>query len=243
MVDIHCHVLFGVDDGSADLNESIEMMRIAREGGTDSVFATPHCNIPGSVRNYWREELSNRLKRLNTALLQEGIGVKVYSGQEIFATPETASLLDNGSLITLNSSRYALIEFDFEEYSVEAYAILQSVVSCGYVPIVAHPERYGFVYEEEDAARRLKDIGCLLQINKGSLKGSFGTRARKNAYRLLDAELADFIASDAHGPYVRTPFLADARDAVADIYSEDYAELLFNVNPLCVLNNKEIYGF
>lgn len=243
MVDIHCHVLFGVDDGSADLNESIEMMRIAREGGTDSVFATPHCNILGSVRNYWCEELSNRLKRLNTALLQEGIGVKVYSGQEIFATPETASLLDNGSLITLNSSRYALIEFDFEEYSVEAYAILQSVVSCGYVPIVAHPERYGFVYEEEDAARRLKDIGCLLQINKGSLKGSFGTRARKNAYRLLDAELADFIASDAHGPYVRTPFLADARDAVADIYSEDYAELLFNVNPLCVLNNKEIYGF
>lgn len=243
MVDIHCHVLFGVDDGSADLNESIEMMRIAREGGTDSVFATPHCNIPGSVRNYWREELSNRLKRLNTALLQEGIGVKVYSGQEIFATPETASLLDNGSLITLNSSRYALIEFDFEEYSVEAYAILQSVVSCGYVPIVAHPERYGFVYEEEDAARRLKDIGCLLQINKGSLKGSFGTRARKSAYRLLDVELADFIASDAHGPYVRTPFLADARDAVADIYSEDYAELLFNVNPLCVLDNKEIYGF
>lgn len=243
MVDIHCHVLFGVDDGSADLNESIEMMRIAREGGTDSVFATLHCNIPGSVRNYWCEELSNRLKRLNTALLQEGIGVKVYSGQEIFATPETASLLNNGILITLNSSRYALIEFDFEEYSVEAYAILQSVVSCGYVPIVAHPERYGFVYEEEDAARRLKDIGCLLQINKGSLKGSFGTRARKNAYRLLDAELADFIASDAHGPYVRTPFLADARDAVADIYSEDYAELLFNVNPLCVLNNKEIYGF
>lgn len=243
MVDIHCHVLFGVDDGSADLNESIEMMRIAQEGGTDSVFATPHCNIPGSVRNYWCEELSNRLKRLNVALLQEGIGVKVYSGQEIFATPETPKLLDNGSLITLNSSRYALIEFDFEEYSVEAYAILQSVVSHGYVPIVAHPERYGFVYEEEDAARRLKDIGCLLQINKGSLKGSFGTSARKTAYRLLDAELADFIASDAHGPYVRTPFLADARDAVADIYSENYAELLFNVNPSCVLNNKEIYGF
>ncbi len=243
MVDIHCHVLFGVDDGSADLNESVEMMRIAQDGGTFSVFATPHCNIPDAVQNYWCDDFSNRLAQLNAALSQEGIGVKAYSGQEIFATHETARLLNNGSLITLNSSRYALIEFDFEEYSVEAYATLQSIVSLGYVPIVAHPERYGFVYEEDDAARRLKDIGCLLQINKGSLKGSFGMRARKTAYRLLDAELADFIASDAHGPYVRTPFLADARDAVAEIYSEDYAELLFNINPSCILDNKEINGF
>lgn len=242
MVDIHCHVLYGTDDGSFDLTESLEMLELAQRGGTEVVVATPHCNIPGMPPNYWCDEHSKKLDTLNSALKDENMKISVVSGQEIFATRETARLLTEGKLITLNSSRYALIEFDFGEYSIEAYSILESVIAEGYVPIVAHPERYGFVYEEDDAARRLKDMGCLLQVNKGSLKGSFGMKAKKTAYRLLDRSFADFVASDAHGPYVRTPFLADAHEAVASIYSDDYARLLFTENPSLVLKNKEIYG-
>lgn len=243
MVDIHCHILYGVDDGSFDLRESLEMLETAREGGTTVVVATPHCNIPGMFSNYWCDELSQKLSTLNSALERDGAEIRVVSGQEIFATDEIARLLKEGKVITLNSSRYALIEFDFGEYSLAAYSMLESVIAEGYVPVVAHPERYGFVYEEEDAARRLKSMGCLLQVNKGSLKGSFGMKAKKTAYRLLDASLADFVASDAHGPYVRTPFLADAFEAVSAMYSDEYAKRLFVENPSLVLQNKEIYGF
>lgn len=243
MVDIHCHILYGVDDGSDDLAETVEMLRLAERGGTVKVIATPHSNVPGSYRNYWCAELESRLALINSELKREGVGIEVYPGQEIFTTPETAGLLREGKLITLNGSRYALVEFDFYEYSVEAYAMLGQIKAEGYVPIVAHPERYAFVCEEDDAAMRLKDLGCLLQVNKGSLKGSFGMRAKREAYRLLDDGLADFVASDAHSPYVRTPFLADAHEAISVMYSRDYADMLFKTNPSLVLENKEIFGF
>lgn len=162
MVDIHCHILYGVDDGSDDLAETVEMLRLAERGGTVKVIATPHSNVPGSYRNYWCAELESRLALINSELKREGVGIEVYPGQEIFTTTETAGLLREGKLITLNSSRYALVEFDFYEYSVEAYAMIGQIKAEGYVPIVAHPERYAFVCEEDDAAMRLKDLGCLL---------------------------------------------------------------------------------
>lgn len=243
MVDIHCHILYGVDDGSDDLAETVEMLRLAERGGTSKVIATPHSNVPGSYRNHWCPELEGRLAAVNSELKREGVGVEVYPGQEIFSTPDTARLLRDGKLITLNFSRYALVEFDFYEYSVEAYAILGQIAAEGYVPVVAHPERYAFVCEEDDAALRLKDMGCLLQVNKGSLKGSFGMRAKRAAHRLLADGFADFVASDAHSPYVRTPFLADAHEAISVMYSRDYADLLLKTNPSLLLDNKEIYAF
>lgn len=113
MVDIHCHILYGVDDGSDDLAETVEMLRLAERGGTVKVIATPHSNVPGSYRNYWCAELESRLALINSELKREGVGIEVYPGQEIFTTTETAGLLREGKLITLNSSRYALVEFDF----------------------------------------------------------------------------------------------------------------------------------
>lgn len=243
MVDIHCHILYGVDDGSDDLAETVEMLRLAERGGTSKVIATPHSNVPGSYRNHWCPELEGRLAAVNSELKREGVGVEVYPGQEIFSTPDTARLLREGKLITLNFSRYALVEFDFYEYSVEAYAMLGQIAAEGYVPVVAHPERYAFVCEEDDAALRLKDMGCLLQVNKGSLKGSFGMRAKRAAHSLLADGFADFVASDAHSPYVRTPFLADAHEAISVMYSRDYADLLLKTNPSLLLDNKEIYAF
>lgn len=243
MYDIHCHIISGVDDGSDSMEESVRMAKIAYENGTNAIVATPHCNIPNSYTNYWSRELLAKVVRLRDVLKEKGIPVKIFCGQEIFCTSRTHELLRNGQLITINNSRYALCEFDFYEYSSSVYEKLKRITAEGIVPIIAHPERYEFVSEEGDAAMKLKSMGCLLQINKGSLSGSFGRRAYENAYRMLDKRIADFIASDAHSPYMRTPVMEEAYEAVCEQFSMSYARLLFEDNPRNVIENKKVFSY
>lgn len=243
MIDIHCHILYGVDDGSFSLEETVKLAEIAEQGGTEAIIATPHSNVPDSYINHWNNDFEEKIVLINKALAERGIDITVYRGQEIFCAGRFEELMSEGKLITLNNSRYPLIEFDFYERSHEAYVMAARLAAQGYVPIVAHPERYQFICEEEEAAERLKDIGCLLQVNKGSLKGSFGFKAQRAAFRLLDEGLADFVASDAHSPYMRTPFLGNVREMISEEFSPDYAELLLSENPGLVIENKEILTY
>lgn len=243
MTDIHCHIMFGVDDGSNGIEESVRMSALAYSGGTRRIIATPHCNIPDSYRNYWDGDMLDRLKAVNHANKKAGVDVEIFPGNEIFCAGRFISLLKSGKLRTLNDSRYALVEFDFEEYAQSAFTKLSQLAAEGYVPVVAHPERYGFVCEDFDAAVRMKDMGCLLQVNKGSFKGAFGHEARQTSLFMLEERLADFVASDGHSPYARTPFLADAEEFISEEFSEDYARLLLYENPDAVLRDKFVTGF
>ena len=240
MTDIHCHILYGTDDGSANLGESVEMAKFAFKGGTKFLVATPHSFVPGSYQNLWSDTLLERINQINERLKEEDCPLRVFPGQEIFCADGIVEYLQSGKLITLNGSRYPLVEFDFYERSASVYSKLSKLVSAGYVPIVAHPERYAFVCEDDTAARRLKDMGCLLQLNKGSIDGRFGSHAYKAAQSILKSGLCDFVASDAHGPYSRTPFMEQTFESVAENYGFDYAERVFSTNPLAVLKNKEI---
>lgn len=243
MFDIHCHIIPGVDDGSDSLEESVRMAQLAYDSGVTAVVATPHCNIPDSYQNYWSRELHVMVTRLRNEFKERGIPVKVFCGQEIFCTSRTHELLKSGKLITINNSRYALCEFDFYEYSSSVYEKLSRIIAEGYTPIIAHPERYAFVSEEGDAAMRLKSMGCLLQLNKGSLSGSFGRHAFKNAYSMLEDRIADFVASDAHSPYMRTPVMEEAYEMVCEQFSIDYARVLFEQNPRNVIENTKVFSY
>lgn len=243
MYDIHCHIVFGVDDGSDSVEESIKMAKLAYESGTDAIVATPHCNIPDSYSNYWGREFLDKVNILRDELRRRGLPVKIYCGQEIFCTSRTHELLKAGKLITINNSRYALVEFDFHESFSSVCQKLAKIIAEGYIPIVAHPERYNFISREADAAERLKSMGCLLQINKGSLSGSFGRSAHYSAYDMLSRRLVDFVASDAHSPYMRTPRMEDAYEAVCEQFSIDYADLIFSDNPRRVIENKKVFSY
>ncbi len=240
MYDLHCHILFGVDDGADSAEESIRMARIACESGTKGIAATPHCNISEFNRNEWTAEFTRKIIMLNSTLAELDIPVKIYPGQEIFCGEDVTALLKSGKLLTVNGSRYVLVEFDFGEYSDTVYSKLGEIISAGYVPIVAHPERYGFVQEDKDAPLRMKKMGCLLQLNKGSIKGGFGRGAYMSSSAMLENGLADIVASDAHGPFVRTPFLADAHEFISERFSSEYADILFKSNPKKILKNKMI---
>ena len=240
MVDIHCHILPGLDDGSDNIEESVRMARLAIEGGTNTIIATPHSNVPNSYQNYCDKNYIESFKSLKARLAEEKIPLKLFPGHEIFAADNFAELIKSKKLLTLCNSDYPLIEFSFAEHSESVYKKLAMLTAEGMTPIVAHPERYAFVAEDNSAPIKLKELGCLLQINKGSLKGSFGKNAYFVSHSIIENEFADFVASDAHSPYMRTPYLADAFEIISEIHSEEYADLLLNINPSAVLQNKKI---
>lgn len=240
MIDIHCHILPGLDDGSDNIEESVRMARLAVDGGTRAIIATPHSNIPGSYQNHCDKAYVIAFRDLQKRLEEEKIPLKILPGHEIFAAENFIELIKSKKLLTLNNSVYPLVEFGFTEHSDSVFEKIEMLLAEGFTPIVAHPERYAFTAEDIFAPFRLKNMGCLLQINKGSLKGSFGREAYFASHAIIENELADFIASDAHSPYMRTPFLADAYDIVSEIRSENYAELLLVQNPIKVLQNKKI---
>lgn len=238
--DIHCHALPGVDDGAAFREEALEMIRLAAESGTDGIVLTPHCNIPGAFRNYRSDELLAGIRSLRKAVAEAGIHVRIYGGMEVFCTENVADLFMADKLMTINRSRYMLIEFDFGESPDFVERTADKLLSLGVVPIIAHPERYRFFREDTAYGRRLKSMGCLLQVNKGSLTGMSGSSVQACAVNLLEARRADFIASDAHSPYIRAPGLGDVFDYVSERFSPGYARHLLIENPRAVLLDKTI---
>ncbi len=240
MVDIHCHILPGFDDGADNIEESLRMARIAAGGGTKAIIVTPHSNIPDSYQNYLDKLYVDTFKELKAKIKEQRIPLEIYPGHEIFATDDLVEPIKRKRLLTLCNSDYPLVEFAFKERSESVYRKLEMLVAEGLTPIVAHPERYAFVFENGSAPLRLKKIGCLLQVNKGSLKKSFGANAYDVAQALIRREVADFVASDAHSPYMRTPYLADVHEIISELHSEQYADLLLNINPEKVLKNEKI---
>ncbi len=240
MIDIHCHILYGVDDGADTLEETLEMAKMAYESGTRVIAVTPHSNTPGSRRNFWGDELKERFIEVKNAVKEAGIPIQILSGQEIFGKGDVAALLRNGDLITLNGSRYPLIEFPFTERSENVFNKLESVIAEGYVPIVAHPERYYFASENFDSLLKIKEMGCLLQINTGSIEGKFGRGAKSLAMKMLKTHTVDIVASDAHSPFMRTTDLSTTHEYICGKFSTEFADRLFSENPKAVLQNKII---
>ena len=243
MYDIHCHIISGVDDGSADFDESCKMLEIAARSGTKGIVATPHTNVPDSYQNPWSKELYNNVLKLRTYAKNNELNLSVFCGQEIFCTEGVVKHIKSGKYITLNNSRYPLIEFKFD--SSPSYVVKQAseIISEGYTPVIAHPERYYFVSDDLDTIRKMKKMGCVFQLNKGSLIGKFGNEVYETAQKLLEKEYADIVASDCHGSELRTPDLSEVYEQICEECSFDYADILFEINPSRVLGNRDIIKF
>lgn len=240
MVDIHCHILPCVDDGSGNMSDSIEMAQLAAESGTEGIIATPHCNVSGLFENYRSSMLEKKVSTLQNELRTRNIPLNIYLGQEVFLSGNFEEHLKRGDFITLNNSRYMLAELDFEIGENSAVSRLSRLLCEGYVPVVAHPERYGFVVENPSVIKKLRSAGSLIQLNGGSLTGEFGRYVQRTAEIIVNNEFADFIASDAHSQYSRTPALDNIHELICENFSYDYADLLLKINPAKLLDNELI---
>ena len=240
MIDIHTHVLPGIDDGSRSMDETLEMLLQAEESGVKVLVTTPHCNIPDEFDNYVSEDLDRLWRRVESEARRVGNDLKICHGMEIFATEELPDLLESGGVWTLNGTKYFLTEFDFGEDPDFCRYILQRCRSRGFRPIIAHPERYYFLQRDPQIAYEWCTAGYGLQLNKGSLSGAFGRGAQKTAHLMLSNDLADVIASDAHGTERRTTDLSRVQDFISMHYSHRMAERLLEDNPARILRDESL---
>jgi len=234
MIDLHSHILPELDDGSQSLQESLAMARMAVDSGITAMVATPHC-IDDRTR-----EVYDAWQLLTQALRENEIPLKLCLGMEIFGTADTVRLLKEGRLFTLNGSKYPLVEFSFQSSGEEETYILRSLCKAGYRPVVAHPERYAYIQRNPKLANQWHRMGCLMQVNRGSLLGRFGRSAQIMGVELVERGFAAAVATDAHSPGMRTPWMRDIREVLAKEVSPQCAKALLLDNPKKILKNERL---
>lgn len=192
-VDMHSHVLPGIDDGAQNPQESVALIRRMMALGIKKIIATPHI-----MADYYRntpETINAALDILRIELQKEGIDIPVEAAAEHYFDETFEARVNRGELMTFGDN-YVLFEFSFINNPPNSIQVIQKLKDMGYKPILAHPERYPYL--DMDQLRTLHDWGALFQINTISLLGYFGGQARKTAEALIDNQLVDFISSDMH---------------------------------------------
>ena len=230
MVDIHCHILPEVDDGAWDMEAAVAMARLARDCGVKKIITTPH--FKGEPRSLEAIGLFQHQRRLlQSRLKREQIEVELLPGAEVLCVPQTLELARTGRLPTLGVGRDVLAEFYFDAGAGFMDETLHAMQELGYLPVVAHPERYGAVQRDPELSRSWFHRGIVLQVNKGSVLGAFGRRAEDTAVRMLYRGHVHIIASDAHSPEVRTTDLEPVRRWCLEHLGQEYTRILLEDNP------------
>lgn len=239
MIDLHCHILPGVDDGAQSLDEAVAMCRLAAADGCTAMVATPH-----QRRGAWWNDDTEGL-RAQAGALQEavGSGLQVLLGGEVHAHPgvlDEIAQLPAGGLLTLAGSRYLLLELGPYQSSHLAADLAHEIVIAGWRPVIAHPELIPWLAPDLGAVERLVALGAAVQVTAMSVTGDFGRRPQQDAMRLLDAGLVHFVASDSHGPHRRPPGLSRAFRAIALQWGEETAVRLTEDNPRAVIEDRPL---
>ena len=224
MVDIHCHIIPGVDDGAQNDAEALEMLKNASLNGITSVVATPH-HMSGDFRNE-PERVLAEVARLDALASAEGIGVRVLPGQEVRVYSGMGRDYESGSLIGIAGSAYVLIEFSFALLAGSVDYIIADLMSAGAKPVLAHPERYPYFKDDPSKLFELVDDGVLMQVTAGSIAGVFGRRAQELCFRMIEQGAVHVVASDAHNSGGRSFNMSEAYALIEGRYGIGYADWL-----------------
>lgn len=235
MIDLHCHILPGIDDGAADLSVSLEMAHSFAADGVFVVACTPHI-LPGLYHNT-AAGIRKAVRELQTVLDNHGIGLSLVAGADNHIAPHSVLRLCNGEMLPLAGSRYVLIEPPHHVAPQRMEAELFNLQVAGYVPILTHPERLRWIDSHYAAIQRLVSAGVWMQVTAGSLAGVFGARARYWAERMLDEGCVHVLATDAHDPLRRRPDLSRGHALAARRLGEEEAWHLVSTRPRGVLDN------
>lgn len=219
IVDIHSHILPGIDDGARDLDESLDMLRLAAADGTQMIVATPHADLTRP------SDIENAVIELNLSAARSNIPIIVLPGNEVKLTPHTAAQYRSGEIVGINNTHYVLTELSFQtDWNDGLFRAFQDLQLSGAWPILAHPERYRAVQRDPRALLRLIEMNVLLQVNAGSLVGEAGDTPKRVAEQLARAGILHLLASDAHGAKSRRPEVRQAHERLADLVGIDYVE-------------------
>lgn len=234
MIDVHCHILPGVDDGAKSWDVTVEMCRLAKQDGISHIVATPHAN---DRYPYDRERHTEALEELRRRVS----GIEFSLGCDFHASYESVEeAVENPARYAISGTRYLLVEFSDYYMPRQMTEILARLHSAGLATIVTHPERHPVIAQYPDLPEEFVSMGSVLQITADSLRGAWGRAARKTCETLLRKRLAGVIATDAHEDRQRKPVLSKARQAAARIAGEAVADQLVEHNPRAIIDNQDI---
>lgn len=235
MIDLHCHILPGIDDGSGNIDISLAMARAAVADGIAVTACTPHI-MPGVYDNN-RTIIERAMRDLTKRFELEGIDLQLVVGADVHMDVELASGLKSGRIPSLNNSRYFLFEPPHHVPPPRIEDNVFSIMSAGFTPILTHPERLSWIESHYSVMERLVKMGVLMQITAGSVTGQFGKRVRYWADKMIDEGLVHILATDAHNLTSRPANLSRARDMMAERLGDDEARNMTETRPLGIVRN------
>ena len=238
MVDIHCHLLPGVDDGAGDWEESVAMARMAAHDGTKTIIATPH--QLGGHRHTHGDVIRAKSAELQQVLKRHGVELTVLPGADVRIETGMVALVQSDELLTLaDRGRHLLLELPHELY-IPLDRLLDELAAAGLVGILSHPERNQGILYDPSVLESIVDAGCLLQLTADSLTGAFGVQIQKLADSIIRQGMAHFVASDAHGTKLRRPLLQKSFQRVVHMTDLNTGYDLFGRNPTLVVQGQDV---
>lgn len=233
MIDIHSHIIPKIDDGAKDLETSLRLLEIARDGGTKSIIATPH--YYKGFYNFEYKDISRKIEVLKTLAKNNFIDIDIYYGQEICFFKDMFKELEERKIGTINNTKYMLIEFPLDDFTKDIFDEIYELQIRGIQPIIAHPERYKVFKNNPQEINKLIEEGYLFQLNSGSILGEFSKETKKTAELFLKNNIYSFIGSDAHNLKTRTSSLGRINEALDMQYINQYKN-----NGIKMLRDEEV---
>ncbi len=237
-IDIHCHILPGLDDGAGDFKEAENMLHTACEEGIRRIIATPHNYA--TRKSASAESIRECVQWMNMYAQESNIPISLYYGNEVYYRSGIADLLEKGEILTLADSRYVLVEFDPSVEFTYLRDGMGELLRYGYFPILAHVERYDCLYAKKGRIKELSNSGIYFQVNASSCLKGFMSEDRKRIKMLLNEAYIHFIGTDAHSNRTRAPRI---RQCVAYLYKklgDEQARNILFTNPEKIIQDKRI---
>lgn len=238
MIDLHTHILPGIDDGVKTEDEAVEFARVAVADGVKTIVATPHCK-DGSWFND-RSIVLPAVARLQARLAAEGVGVELLPGAEVHLCADLIERVRDGRALTLaNNGKTLLLELSLTQYPPELDNFIFQLRLAGIVTLLAHPERIGYFRDDRKRYESLVRLGAFGQLTAGSIVGTFGAQVTELSAWMLRRRLVHVLASDAHNVRGRPPVLSEAVRAAAAITGEEFARKMVTEFPAALLRGEE----
>lgn len=239
--DIHSHILPCVDDGSVSLKQSRKMLEIAYKEGITSMFATPHYSV-GCV-NMEVKELKKRYESVSDIARDIDPSFKVLLGNELYYSEDIIRHLRQGKALTLNETRYVLVEFPSKESFDNIKTGIHRLLIYGYLPIISHVERYTSLMDKLENIQTLINLGAYTQINISTVQGDVGKNKRKFCKDLITYDMLHFLGTNCHSDYRRAPYMKKAVTYLKRKFGEEVINRLLIDNPQVLLKNEYIYSY
>lgn len=239
MIDFHSHIIPEIDDGSRSIEETMLLLEEAQKAGFTKIISTSHY-----LEDHYEFNESSRkqfLDMLKIGASNLKLDLELYLGSEIYTSYDIVDLLKEHKASTINGTNYVLIELPMQSELPNLKNVIYELLGNGYIPIIAHPERYSYVKEDPNLLLEYIELGVLFQANYGSIIGMYGKEAQKTVRLLLKHDMIHFLGSDVHRPKTIYSKMPEIKQELQKVLERDKLKKLTKINPQLVLDNETIY--